>query len=93
MGRNSSVDPLHGQQDADFLALLDGAAVLDRFDVKHFNAESCYQGREKRGKVLLLWNGLKAWQSRNVQEQNANDNKMRRDSAAAEVAENAVLLL
>lgn len=41
MGCNSSVDPLHGQQDADFLSLLDGAAVLDGFDVKHLNAESC----------------------------------------------------
>ena len=42
MGHNSSVDPSRGQQDADFLSLLDGgAAVLDGFDVKHLNAESC----------------------------------------------------
>lgn len=40
MGCNSLVDPLHGQQDADFLSLPDGAAVLDWFDVKHLNAES-----------------------------------------------------
>lgn len=41
MGCNSSVDPLHGQQDADFLSLIDGATVLDRLDIKHLNAESC----------------------------------------------------
>lgn len=40
MGYDPSVDALHGQQDADFLPLLDGASVLDGFDVKHLNAES-----------------------------------------------------
>lgn len=48
MGRDPWVDALHGQQDADFLSLLDGAAVLDGFDVKHLNAESWQEGGEKR---------------------------------------------